>query len=80
MTTVRSNLINLMRSARIAADLTQQEAADGASVPRVTLARFEAGTGDVFAAQLARLLSLYAAHGVRIDILAGTVQIKEIKP
>ena len=80
MTKARSTLINLMRSARVAADLTQREAADRASVPRITLARFEAATGDVSAAQLTSLLFLYRAHGARIDIIAGTVQIKETNP
>ncbi len=71
----RGTLVNLMRAARAAADITQQEAADGAPVPRITLARFEKNAGDVSAHQLARLLTLYATRGVRIDILAGTVQI-----
>jgi len=73
----RGNLVNLLRAARVAADLTQLGAAKGARVPRATLARFEQGEGNVSASQLASLLSLFAARGVRVDIITGTIQIKE---
>ena len=65
----------MSRMARAALNWSQQQAADEAEIPSITLKRFETATGSITVAKLACLIAAYERGGASIKIDADCISV-----
>jgi transcriptional regulator with XRE-family HTH domain len=65
----------LSRMARAALNWTQDEASDAASVPSITIKRFETGTGTITVDKLTRLFTAYDMAGASLNVDGDTIGV-----